>query len=122
MCAGIAKIGKYSVTHKPGNNAVVTCNHPRAGGPIGTDHLPHVLGIKASRERSRAHKITEHNREVASFGIVPMNLLGDQFCLIEFGDRAQHFTSMAEQDTEPVEILVGQFGKDTKINPVLGKT
>ena len=59
---------------------------------------------------------------MASLGIVPMNLLGDQFCLIEFGDRAQHFTSMAEQDTEPVEILVGQFGKDTKINPVLGKT
>ena len=48
--------------------------------------------------------------------------LGDQFALIEFGDRAQHFTSVAEQDTEPVEVLVRQFGKDTKIDPVLGKT
>lgn len=48
--------------------------------------------------------------------------LGDHFALIEFGDRAQHLTSMAEQDTEPVEVMVRQFGKDTKIDPVLGKT
>ena len=29
---------------------------------------------------------------------------------------------MAEQDTEPVKVLVRQFGKDTKVDPVLGKT
>jgi hypothetical protein len=29
---------------------------------------------------------------------------------------------MAEQDPEPIEVLVRQFGKDTKIDPVLGKT
>ena len=102
--------------------AVVNGNHPRAGGPIGADHLPHVFGIEASRERSRAYQIAEHDGEVASFGIVLKRRLGDQFDLIEFGDRAQHFASMAEQDTEPIEVLVRQFGKDTKINPVLGKT
>jgi hypothetical protein len=59
---------------------------------------------------------------VASFGIMPKRGLGEQFGLIEFGDRALHFPSMAEQDTEPVEVLVRQFGKDTKVNPVLGKT
>ena len=122
MCAGIAEIGEYSVAHKPGETAVVNGNHPRAGGPIGADHLPHVLGIEASRERSRAYQIAEHDGEVASLGIVLKRRLGDQFALIEFGDRAQHFASMAEQDTEPVEVLVRQFGKDTKINPVLGKT
>ena len=44
------------------------------------------------------------------------------FGLIEFGDHAQHFAAMAEQDPEPIEVLVRQFGKDTKIDPVLGKT
>ena len=29
---------------------------------------------------------------------------------------------MAEQDFEPIEVLVLQIGKDTKIDPVLGKT
>jgi hypothetical protein len=28
---------------------------------------------------------------------------------------------MAEQDTEPVEVMVRQLGKDITINPVLGK-
>jgi hypothetical protein len=59
---------------------------------------------------------------VASLGIMLKRRLGDQFTLLEFGDRAQHFTAMAEQDTEPVEVLVRQFGKDIKIDPVLGKT
>jgi hypothetical protein len=59
---------------------------------------------------------------VASLGIVPTSLLGDDFGLIEFGDHAQHFAAMAEKDPEPIEVLVRQFGKDTKIDPVLGKT
>jgi hypothetical protein len=42
--------------------------------------------------------------------------------LIEFGDHAQHFAAMAEKDPEPIEVLVRQFGKDIKIDPVLGKT
>ena len=29
---------------------------------------------------------------------------------------------MPEQDPESIEVLVRQFGKDTKIDPVLGKT
>ena len=106
MCAGIAEIGEYSVAHKPGDNAVISGNDPRAGGPIGTDHLPHVLGIEARRKRSRAYQIAEHNGEVTSLGIVRTSRLGDQFGLIEFGDRAQHFTTMAEKDPEPVEVLV----------------
>jgi len=59
---------------------------------------------------------------VASFGIMLNRGLSEQFALIEFGDRALHFSSMAEQNTEPVEVLVRQCGKDIKINAVLGKT
>ena len=104
--AGIAEIGEYSVADKPGDNAVISGNDPRASGPIGTDHLPHVLGIEARRKRSRAYQIAEHNGEVASLSIASVSGLGDQFGLIEFGDHAQHFTTMAEQDPEPIEVLV----------------
>jgi|SRR5215216_6027548 len=106
MCAGIAEIGEYSVAHKPRDNAVVSGNDPCAGSPIGTDHLPHVLGIEARRECSRAYQIAEHNGEVTSLGVVPTSRLGDQFGLIERGDRAQHFTTMAEQDSESIKVLV----------------
>jgi hypothetical protein len=43
---------------------------------------------------------------MASLGILPTSWPGDQFGLIVFGDRAQHFATMAEQDPEPIEILV----------------
>ena len=106
MCAGIAEIGEYSIAHEPGDNAVISGNDPCAGDPIGTDHFPHVLGIEARRERSRAYQIAEHNGEVASLGIVPTSRLRNQFGLIEFGNHAQHFTTMAEQDPESIEVLV----------------
>jgi hypothetical protein len=104
MCAGVPEIGEYSVTDQSGDDAVISGNDPRAGGAIGSDYLPHVLGIEARRERSRAYQIAKHNGEMTSLGIVPTSRPGDQFGLIEFGDRAQHFTTMAEQ--KPVEVLV----------------
>ncbi len=113
MCAGIAKIGEHAVADKPGNAAVVIGNNPRAGGPVGADHLPHVLWIKASGELSRAYQIAEHHGEVASLGITPMHLLVGQLRSVEFGDCAQHLAAMAEQDSESIEVLVRQFGKNT---------
>ena len=59
---------------------------------------------------------------ITSLGIVGTSRLSDQFGLVEFGNRAQNFTTMAEQNPEPIEVLVCQFGKDTKIDPVLGET
>ena len=106
MCAGIPEIGEYSVTDESGDDAVISGNDPRAGGAVGPDHLPHVLWIEARRERSRAYQIAEHNGEMASLGIVPTRGLCNQFGLIEFGDHSQHFTTMAEQDPEPIEVLV----------------
>src|SRR4029453_2016902 len=96
---GIAEIDEYPVAHKPGETAVVSGDHLRAGGPVGADHLPHVLWIEASRERRRAYQIAEHDGEVASLGTVLKRRLGDRLASFEFGDRALHFTSMAEQDT-----------------------
>jgi hypothetical protein len=120
--ARIAEIGQHSITHEPGDAAVVTGNNLRAGGSIGADHFPHVLRIKARREFGRAHQIAEHHGKVAPLGIVPMSLGIGQFGLLEFGDSAQYLAPMAEKDSEPVEVLVRQFGKDIEIDSVLGKT
>jgi hypothetical protein len=59
---------------------------------------------------------------MASLGIVLTGRLGNQSCLIELGDSTLHFTAMTEQDSEPVEVLVLQIGKDANIDPILGKT
>src|SRR5262249_22945324 len=122
MCARIAEIGEYSVADEPGDNAVVGGNDARAGGPIGAEHLPHVLGIEARRERSRADQIAEHDREMASLGIVLRGRLGNQSCLIELDDCTLHFATMAEKDIEPIEVLVLQIGQDVNIDPILDKT
>ena len=96
--AGIAEIGEYAVAHEPGDHAIVRDNNPRACGPIGTDHFPHVFGIEARRERRRTYQIAEHDGEVTPLGVGPASRLGDQPGLIEFGDRAQHLATMPEQD------------------------
>jgi hypothetical protein len=59
---------------------------------------------------------------MASLGIVLTSRLGNQSCLIELDERTLHFTAMAEQDIEPIEVLVRQIGKHTDVNPILGKT
>jgi hypothetical protein len=59
---------------------------------------------------------------MASLGIVLTGRLSTQSCLIDFGDCTLHFPAMAEQDFEPIEVLVLQIRKNTDIDPVLGKT
>jgi hypothetical protein len=59
---------------------------------------------------------------MAALGIVLAGWLGNQSGPIELGDRSLHFTAMAEQDFEPIEVLVLQIGKDTNVDPILGKT
>src|SRR5262249_2115650 len=113
---------QYSVADESGDNAVVGADYPRAGGPIGAEHLPHVLGIEARRERRRADQIAKHDGEMASLGIVLTGRLSSQSCRVELGDRSLHFAAMAEQHLEPGEVLVPQVGKDANIDAVLGKT
>jgi hypothetical protein len=68
---GIAEIGQYSITHVPGDET------GSAGDQIGTaalvraDDLVHVLGVEPDRERGRADKVAEHDRELAALGVGP---------------------------------------------------
>jgi hypothetical protein len=97
--AGIAKIGEHAIAHEPGDVAVVNGNDVGAGGPVGADHLPHVLWIEASGDLGRTYQIAEHHGEMASLGIVPVSLLKCRLWSVEFGDSAKHLAAMAEQDS-----------------------
>ena len=81
-----------------------------------------MLGRMAVAERRETDDIAKHHGDVSSLGIMLTSRLGDQLGLIEFGYHAQHFATMAEQDPEPIQVLIRQLGKDTEINSVLGKT
>lgn len=122
MGAGIAEIHQYSVTDEPGYPAVISSNDARTGGAVGPDHFPHILGIETRRERSRADQIAKHDGEVTALGVVRRSRRCDQRGWIEVGNGTQHFTAMAEQDSELVEVLAHQFGKDAHVDPILGKT
>lgn len=122
MGAGIAEIDEYSVPDKPGYPAIISGNDACAGRAVGPDHFPHNFGIETRRERSRADQVAKHNGEVAPLGVMRRSRRCDQRGWIEVGDSTQHFTAMAKQDFELIEVLVHQFGKDVNVDPILGKT
>ena len=40
----------------------------------------------------------------------------------EIADRAQHFASIAEQDPQLLQILIGEIGKDAQVNAICDKS
>ncbi|MGY3030984.1 hypothetical protein ACVIIV_000154 [Bradyrhizobium sp. USDA 4354] len=117
----IAEIDEYSVTDESGYPAVISSDHARAGGAIGPNHFPHILGIEARRESGGADQIAKHNGEVAPLGVLRGSGRCDQCGWIEVGDSTQYSAAMAEQDSELLKVLVHQFGKDAYVDPILGK-
>ena len=93
--AGVAEIDEYSVADEPGYPAVISSNDARAGGAVGPDHFPHILGIETRRERGRADQIAKHNGEVAPLGVLRRGRRCDQRGWIEVGNSTQHFAAMA---------------------------
>ena len=84
--------------------------------------VPHVLGVDPGRERRRADKITEHDRELAALGSVPARRLRRYSNLIELCNRAQYFLAMPERDSDFFEVLISQIAQNARINVVVGKT
>src|SRR5262245_20260615 len=54
----------------------VTADHARTRLMIGTYHLTPVLGIELFRERSRAHQVTEHHRQLPTLSFRPSGIRG----------------------------------------------
>jgi hypothetical protein len=71
MCLGVAEIDEHPVPHVLGHKTVKPGDRLRDALVIGPDHRPQVLGVEPGREGCRADEIGEHNRELASFAVIP---------------------------------------------------
>src|SRR5262245_12471371 len=75
MGLGIAEVNQQSVADVAGEIPLKAADRFRAGLLIGEHHLTQVFGVEPFRERGRAHQVTEHHGELASFGYVLPRLL-----------------------------------------------
>jgi len=66
---GITEINQQAIAEILGDVAVKTLDHLRARGLVGAHDLPQVFGVELGREGRGAHQITEHDRELAPFGV-----------------------------------------------------
>ena len=69
MGDGIAEIGQNAVSEKFGDKPVIPLDNRRCRLLICTHHAPQVLGIEPGGKRSGADEITEHDCELAAFGL-----------------------------------------------------
>ncbi len=58
-----------------GDEAAVALNQFRATAMIGADDGAHVLGVELGRQSGRAHKVAEHDGELASLGFGERDVL-----------------------------------------------
>src|SRR5262245_54582475 len=70
MGLGIAEVNQQSVADVAGQVALKAADRFRAGLLIGEHHLAQAFGVGPFGERGRAHQVTEHHGELASFGYV----------------------------------------------------
>jgi hypothetical protein len=125
---GITEIGKHPVAHILGDEPPGLGDLFGAATVIGTDDLPHVLGVKASRERGRANEVDKHDRELATLSsVLGLGLgrwrqrSGARDGTAEVGDRRQHLPPMSEQDAQRCQIGIGQMPQDGDVDTILAK-
>ena len=85
----IAEICEHAVAHVSGNETAKLLDLLGTAAVVRANDFPQVLRVEPRRERSRANKISEHHRELASFGRGPRSRRGSQSDLIELRNRAQ---------------------------------
>jgi hypothetical protein len=68
MGLGIAKVDQKPITEELGDVPVIAANHLRTGGMIRPDHVPVVFGVELGGEFRGVHEVTEHHRELPTFG------------------------------------------------------
>src|SRR5262245_2482580 len=69
MGVGIAKIHQQSIPKELGNVAIKAGDNLSARVLIRTDNVAKVLGIELSREGRGIYQVTEHDGELAAFGV-----------------------------------------------------
>src|SRR5262249_31156285 len=68
MRLGIAKVDEQSIPQELGDVPVIASNHLRTGGVIRTYHVPVLFRVELGGEFCGVHEVTEHHRELATFG------------------------------------------------------
>jgi hypothetical protein len=67
MGLGVPEIRQHTVAHVLGDETAVALDQLRAAPMIGADDLPQFLRVEPALQGSRAHKVAEHNGELAAF-------------------------------------------------------
>ena len=63
----IPEVDQQAVTQVLGNMPIVPTDHFGAGRLIRTHHLPQLFRVELRGERGRAHEVTEHHCQLATF-------------------------------------------------------
>ncbi len=122
--ARIAEIGQYPVASKIPDEAVIGQHDTGACGVIGIHHRVHVLRIESGRQRSGAHQIADHHREVTAFALATRWRFDHGFsrsrsASIKVRDRTQDLAAMTQQNAEVLEVLLFQIADDGEVNGVV---
>ncbi len=64
------EIDENAIAHMSGDVAIIEPDRLGTGSLIGGDQVTKILGIKPDRQTDRIHKITEHERQLSSLGLV----------------------------------------------------
>ena len=122
MRAGPAEIGQDAVPQTPGGMALEALDHRSSRAVVGAHDRAHVLGIEPGGQSGRADQVAEQDGQLPPLG--PSSRRGLwQFspsrrrfsrCLIigQRSDRPQQQPSVAERNTELLEILIRQLRQD----------
>src|SRR5262249_61172490 len=70
MGVRIAEIDEHPIAHVPGHEAVEPGDRLRAALIIGADYRTQILWVERGRERGRANEAGQHNRQLATLGLV----------------------------------------------------
>jgi hypothetical protein len=65
----LAEIDQHSVAHVLGDKAVEIVDRLTDRAIVVADLLAQILGVEPRRQRSRADKIAEHDRQLPPFGV-----------------------------------------------------
>jgi hypothetical protein len=114
----IAEIAEHAVAHVLGDEPPSTLNQARAALIIGSDHLPHILGIEPSRHRCRTNEIAEYHCKLAALGgILAGSRRGGRTCEVrrrlrrtQTCDRSEEPFAIPQGDAKFFEIAIRQIG------------
>ena len=128
LCYWITEQYHQSVAQPHGDMAAHLLYRPRGGIKIGANQIAPILSIELRGNAGRAHQITEHHCEVAALADLAAYQLSQwrlRRCRIgirKLANGAKHFQSIAEWNCEFFKVLIGQLGKNCKINAIFSKT